>query len=1627
MKFFTFIRQLISKIFPFSKKARSRSPASTSWKTSSPSHTPSHSPKADKEEPLSVSSQKSLHENPRGYTKGQLPVEESELMVEHQQRAEGSISEAGLKHQKEDLSIPGLSNGLEEKVNIESELRDQGFGPLMDEAVDPNQEMQHDLSEAPASDVSIVEATSNLECQGDAPVDVDQSDMSAETIEPVSETLPQHTLPDIGTRESTLGRICEVEAIELAHKNICWDSTSSNLDPEDQIEFDVLVDDDDKDDLEGLDLDPYDLDEQTIPQDELEVSRQAQLVDETDEKIEHYNEPDVMVNGVSLAPSIQGAFSGHDKTDHSDDVDFHDEEVASQPVQTQLGSAGEKTPSKPFAATVDQRIEKNSIPDLNNLPQPCPFNRPIIRPQMLKADDQAVEAFLKKLETNDFEDLLQLKLADLEELFLKSLERFDYIGELPISKQFFEKFIDYLKEQTLDNGQYNPRLSLPTLFVISMVFFARYSETDSRAFWSPYAKEVWDRDNGTGLRNICSKLFIFSRRYLNIMVSLSFNINRRGDVVRPVYQHAIIPSYLQENFAEWLVGNFSSLMHYSADQLQRVLATEKSLDYVYPRLQNFIRDADTKEAAALLVSRMTAAIALFNEEEETASVEKALNSNLERSLWRVIYRKLTEDPERITDLRKASPQLTWRWSEEKGLHLRLANVRSPEATKPHMILWAHPDDPDIKTRYQGELVYPWRNTADRTWELEPEDIRVRGPLDGQIILLSENYDLLNKTKQEQKDQIILERSIPALADDILFFRLNDKRDAAVLRDGFDADGTWIIFSQKEIRLEDMSGQGIVGTGVAIPPALLELGFTHATKVRLNLPVVLASHNQRFGKVIDQVDLNPKLYGHRKLQGMPEDLPPIFSSAEIKLEMTCNPDSRSFKRYILRMRQNRKRPRSYYLTDLVKEGLLKRADQTCLLDLAPFITEPGHYTLDLRHNLRSMLDEPLQFAWLPDSVHIHEPDLDLGYSPHNPLRILIEGVSGGQVQPYDNEKYKKIQIEDRVEVTWPMLKGRRCRFDIHWEDYPIHFGWDVDRVSAWITRGGDAKRVLEGQEEDVRLLVRGKPRERYTLLVESVDSGREEYLNAKGELEEGLLETTLRDMLKVSKQVESSVRIKMRDDEWRLFDYVKKPDIQITGVTYAESLLRVGLDFSRGLEGDYTFQIRNREHLLSVETIAEIQSLDTEMNLLAPDLVPGTYILEISMGGSILTASQEFRVIEQATGTQAREESYQIQVSTDQGRMLFQALTSPQPHALPLIDEYQDVKPIMDQLEYIHTGRNWLNDQSVEEKIKRLLPAWAVLGYPLRFETTRHLRVLHVYPEQCLFQGKIGKGYVDLKMSDDQVRVAAYWEPTGQNGQVHLWMRIPQSAVQGKYGELDPIEMWPAYQCKGCGELVASRNGSYLALPPSLVQIHQHGQDVPIRDQFLDTVYPRHDDPLEATISQYKGVRLQQAYKIEETIPPDYLHSLIEGVVPPEEDDLELTVPVYWQDAIDFQVAVSELYRKLGQEEIIQLEGYSRALESVFTYFVDKEDLIPAYAAALRMLDALAEREHPYSIPRHILLLAMALRTKAHKPIRFKMMMRDTILTEKDLMSLIDLVLKGCPKLFEWSMAWAELLFLHAAS
>lgn len=270
--------------------------------------------------------------------------------------------------------------------------------------------------------------------------------------------------------------------------------------------------------------------------------------------------------------------------------------------------------------------------------QKCPFLRkPLIRNPECAYDE--IDNFLKDLENDNLDKIFLLPVDQLENLFINTLRNYQYIGDLPISKRAYEQLIDYQRRTTPINRKIDPRYSSPAIFTICMVFCARYAETEAREFWKPFSTQVWKSEPTQNFMNLCRKLFVYSRGFLSKYSGLSFDFLRAGDVVRPVYQHATIPSYLQEHFVNWLVDHFETLLLYPLEHLPQLLKYDKSLDHVPPRLREFIRGEDTTTTAARLIARMSSAINLFHDLGQTEAVESVINSTFEKSLWEVIYKK----------------------------------------------------------------------------------------------------------------------------------------------------------------------------------------------------------------------------------------------------------------------------------------------------------------------------------------------------------------------------------------------------------------------------------------------------------------------------------------------------------------------------------------------------------------------------------------------------------------------------------------------------------------------------------------------------------------------------------------------------------------------------------------------------------------------------------------------------------------------------------------------------------------------------------------------------------------------------------------------------------------------------
>ena len=191
-------------------------------------------------------------------------------------------------------------------------------------------------------------------------------------------------------------------------------------------------------------------------------------------------------------------------------------------------------------------------------------------------DDQVIDKWINLAEEGMLKNEFGYDSQRFEVFLLNIFRQYDFIGEIPFARRSFEYICELIQKCYIKNNFTKITQVPPALFIASMVFCARYSEDEARNFWKPYAKIVWKKEISQYFQNVSRKHFVDCKEFLQNKYDFAFPIINIGDVVHPVYFQAIIPYYLQSNFAEWLVGRFEKLLAFSIDVLPHVLSEEKS-------------------------------------------------------------------------------------------------------------------------------------------------------------------------------------------------------------------------------------------------------------------------------------------------------------------------------------------------------------------------------------------------------------------------------------------------------------------------------------------------------------------------------------------------------------------------------------------------------------------------------------------------------------------------------------------------------------------------------------------------------------------------------------------------------------------------------------------------------------------------------------------------------------------------------------------------------------------------------------------------------------------------------------------------------------------------------------------
>jgi len=1258
--------------------------------------------------------------------------------------------------------------------------------------------------------------------------------------------------------------------------------------------------------------------------------------------------------------------------------------------------------------------------------------------------ENEVDKFWRNLEEESLDMLYTWPLQKIENYFFVAFQRVELIGELPISRETFTKLSKYIRRIAKKGGKADPRIIPPALFVTLMVFCARYSETDARNFWEPYSQLVWGESIASQyFQNMCREHFKWCRRYLEKALSIGFNYRTEGGVVRPVYQHAIIPYYLQDDFAEWLMKNFEILLQFQVEDLPDLLKEEKSLDYVPDQLRYFIRTEDTEATAARLIKQMAKAVKLFQDTEQAEAVESVMTSSIEKALWRAVYNELNEEQSHLEMIRKYTPKLEWAWNiEESEIYLRLAGVKTSQAEKPDSLYVIEKGTHNFRNSTCSIRVYPWR-LQNGDWEVETIFIpSEKVTLHSRLLIFSEEYDS-HKSPEEQPEHVIFEKEIPPFNKSSMFFQVSPNRKIARLKDRIGAEGEWIIITDKEFNLTNQSGNTISCLELDLPYLMREVGFTYAKRYKVEFPIILQMGQEKsfLDHDTSELFLFPQIEGNQKIGGLSNTVQPIFQSQIINFRF--NLDQKESLRHIwLSIYRGGNFIKSVSLLEMEKQGQLKQEGNTSVISLQPFISQSGVYSINLLRNLQPLLNEPIQFAYLSD-VNISTPDVDVCYSPAKPLKISIAGVSKEQIITYQDETVKITGKEDEFDLQWRILKNPQCRFSLHCEGSNIQFCWEIQRVTAWIEGGSDKNIVKERQEKEVTLQVRGGPNSPFSWIIKDADTRRRIKLDAKGLYERLLSESVLRDMLRDTRNAKSIVEVEISGEKWEVFQYHKSPEINIISVLYQDSILILSLTVPvpGKHKGSYRLQAINKDLQIPPTLLKELEELKNVLELNIP-LAPGEYIIEILLNDERVATSEPLIVLDKSKKAGVQAKALPLVGKNFSPEELFCGLTSGY-NILFEQDQSSEsyISPIR-QLILIHTLSVWITNDAWENGLKRLLPSWAVLNHPLSFTTIKHARVLDVFPERLAFGGKVGRGYTQIKLENKTIPVYVAWRLELGTDLSKMWLMVPDLKDVGeiskdiKFSELPEKELnafWPAYQCIDCGEIVGSRDGHYLELPPFIVSQHSHGKQRKRDEQFVDTVYPK--ESIEISITQNKKDKkgneliLRHAYSSKDVVVKDYLHLLGHERVRSINGDLNTPIGLF--DNRDYCCAVTELHKnyqnKIKQNYIKQFIGNSKKLKLIEDYFDDHGEQTPAFMAMGRLKENLSSSNQLNCLPKFSLLLSMVLRLKANQLPIYNDLLSNTGVTEDDLIEWANWTMHACPKLLEWSIAWSELFYFHAIS
>jgi hypothetical protein len=1254
---------------------------------------------------------------------------------------------------------------------------------------------------------------------------------------------------------------------------------------------------------------------------------------------------------------------------------------------------------------------------------------------------------------------------ELELQLRQQWEQVDLIGKLPIIEAEFQEMCSVIKKEALaENYQTKeiegqPLKVPPALFLTTMVFTARYSQTEARKFWEPYQYLVWGREHSQAFQTRCRKRFKQAVAFAQLEFDFYFPMQSEGDLVSPIYRHAIIPAYLQSYFAQWLRSKWKQILQLEEEELLFALQQEENLQELPYVLRYFIQSPETADTATELIQNMATAVSLYREGATLEDIQGLLtNSPIEQSIWQELAQDFLGQSE-AKEFRRGTHRLEWIWAQEDiEMQLRLWNLIVMDDEMPDRLVWMSKNSP-IKDVIYGDIYIeldPWE-TEEGTWLIDEVIFEgEEGPLNGELIVLGET------------DSELARLLVPPLPQNpIQFFRLTQQDVYAIpIAENYVQMGRYIVAQQKGVTLWDEENQQIFPEDKMFLPDLLA-GYEQAGVYKISLPLTIKQDETILHTLqsTQRIQIGkPTIEGSDPIPNLSSKVPPTFTSSDIWLHIPYATE-RLVNRTSLWLK-SAKRTRQIPLRDLNvapdQDGLLRVPIGTIIADFGA-----GNYTVELRQNLRSILSTTLAFSYLP-GVTIHPPCITDFYTP---LHLPTGRIKGVQLTELANrERLTVMRLEEETfDITWRDLR-QGCRLQIQSNGNLIPLVWDVSRFFVWLEpRLQKMELLLEDLlNTTLKAMTTRKDIEFFWLQIAGTNEKRFINFNKRKRFSGVLGNDSLYDALKLQEGNRLEINVHLFKESWPLFTMRRRPQLTQVEVEYDETersiILNTHLD--QVWQEPVCFRVRSLSYPLAPPQVSMPAPKLQDIHFIPADLLPDNYCLDILDDNStrplcqdlVFTVgqpkvrhrynSQLLDLIAQDTEESVPEELGEsfvmILAEEAQRRGTAKDILTPyrlwQLFTLP-VDAYDDLtdalllalSPILPRLKAIHEVEQW------EEKIG-LLPAWAVTSRPMSgyFHNFDNPPRLLIYPEIASCKGQKGIGHLNLQFGgegSEKQRVYVRWQPVSGD-LVQLIMGIdPEATPDKRYAHLDPDQyewdMYSVYQCAGCGWFTDD-------IRSDIVQRrHRHGQ---AKAQFIDALIPQDESEYvlsQLVLSSYKEHLDLDSQDLPETVIDQ--EAVLDFIQQDEVIDLSPSVPPLSPDAYRYAWAACLQRYRTDMEATRQLDRLVRhpqwrpAFKELTTSVlaqIEDETMPAAFIASARLLDALslhAKQQPLLTLDIHLFLLVLLIRSEQYDPHRTKKLCKQISLARKDLSRMLHISHTYCPELLQWAFTWVELFHIHTIS